>query len=327
MITFAKPLYFLLLLAIPLFLLLIFRRKKNPATFTLSTLGAFSREKLSWKSRWHWLPLLLLILAYAMMVTALARPQSRSSHSTQSTEGINIILALDVSGSMLARDLEPNRMEAAKSVAAEFVNSRPHDNIGLVVFAGESYTQCPLTTDHAVLLNLISSVQMGYVNDGTAIGSGLATSINRLRETESGDKVIILLTDGTNNQGAIAPRTAAEMAKSFGIKVYTIGVGTMGEAPTPFETIFGIEYRMMPVEIDEDLLQSIASLTGGRYFRATDNQSLRAVYEEIDEMETTELKVESYTQMTEHFATFLWVAFALGFLALVLRGTLFRSLP
>ncbi|MDO5036359.1 MAG: VWA domain-containing protein [Porphyromonas sp.] len=326
--TFAKPLYFLLLLAVPLFVYLYYLREKKPATFKISSLGAFRKSQLSWKSRWYWLPDLLLLVAYVLMVVALARPQSSTSHTMQTTEGINIVITLDLSGSMLSRDLQPNRMEAAKTVAAEFVNSRPNDNIGLVVFAGESYTQCPLTTDHAVLLNLINSLEMGLMNDGTAIGSGLATSINRLREIESsGSKVIILLTDGSNNQGAISPLSAAEIAKNYGIKVYTIGVGTMGEAPTPVQTMFGIEYRMMPVEIDEPLMQQISDLTGGQYFRATDNASLRSVYAEIDRMEKDELKVESFTQMTEHFEIYLWIAMILSLVALLLRVTFFKTLP
>lgn len=325
--TFAKPLYLLLLLAVPLFIFLFLHRRKRPATFQLSTLGAFIKQQLSWKSKWYWLPFTLLCLGYISAVFALARPQSSTQLSTQKTEGINIVLAMDVSGSMLTRDLEPNRFEAAKSVAAQFVSSRPHDNIGLVVFAGESYTQCPLTTDHAVLLNLINSVEMGLINDGTAIGSGIATAINRLKEAEGESKVIILLTDGTNNQGAIAPRTAAEIAKNYGIKIYTIGVGTMGEAPTPFQTIFGVEYRMMPVEIDEVLLKDVAQQTGGTYFRATDNESLRQVYEEIDKMERVELKVENFTQKAEHFVPFLYSALILTLISLLLRTTIFRSLP
>lgn len=325
--TFAHPYFFLLLLLVPLAIWLYLWREKRPATFTLSTIGAFRGRKVSWRTRLCWLPFALALLAFISGVVALARPQSSNAYSTESTEGINIVLALDLSGSMLAKDLQPNRFEAAKSVAGEFVSSRPYDNIGLVVFAGESYTQCPLTTDHAVLLNMINSVEMGLVNDGTAIGSGLATAVNRLKEIKEGSKVVILLTDGTNNSGTIAPVTAAEIAASFGIRVYTIGVGTMGEALYPIQTYLGVEYVSMPVEIDEASLKQIASATGGQYFRATDNNSLHQIYEEIDQLEKVKLKVESFTQKEELFPPYLWAALILLFVALLLRSTLFRRMP
>lgn len=325
--TFAHPYYFLLLLLVPLAIWLYLWREKRPATFTLSTIGAFRGRRVSWRTRLCWLPFALALLGFVSGVIALARPQSSNAYSTESTEGINIVLALDISGSMLAKDLQPNRFEAAKSVAGEFVSSRPYDNIGLVVFASESYTQCPLTTDHAVLLNMINSVEMGLVNDGTAIGSGLATAVNRLKEIKEGSKVVILLTDGTNNSGTIAPVTAAEIAASFGIRVYTIGVGTMGEALFPIQTYLGIEYVNMPVEIDEASLKQIASTTGGQYFRATDNNSLHKIYEEIDQLEKVKMKVESFTQKEELFPPYLWVALILLFTALLLRSTLFRRMP
>lgn len=325
--TFAHPYFFLLLLLVPLAIGLYLWREKRPATFTLSTIGAFRGRKVSWRTRLCWLPFALALLAFISGVVALARPQSSNAYSTESTEGINIVLALDISGSMLAKDLQPNRFEAAKSVAGEFVSSRPYDNIGLVVFAGESYTQCPLTTDHAVLLNMINSVEMGLVNDGTAIGSGLATAVNRLKEIKEGSKVVILLTDGTNNAGTIAPVTAAEIAASFGIRVYTIAVGTMGEALFPIQTYLGVEYVKMPVEIDEASLKQIASATGGLYFRATDNNSLHKIYEEIDQLEKVKMKVESFTQKEELFPPYLWAALILLFAALLLRSTLFRRMP
>ena len=325
--TFAHPYFFLLLLLVPLAIWLYLWREKRPATFTLSTIGAFRGRKVSWRTRLCWLPFALALLAFISGVVALARPQSSNAYSTESTEGINIVLALDISGSMLAKDLQPNRFEAAKRVAGEFVSSRPYDNIGLVVFAGESYTQCPLTTDHAVLLNMINGVEMGLVNDGTAIGSGLATAVNRLKEIKEGSKVVILLTDGTNNSGTIAPVTAAEIAASFGIRVYTIGVGTMGEALYPIQTYLGVEYVSMPVEIDEASLKQIASATGGQYFRATDNNSLHQIYEEIDQLEKVKLKVESFTQKEELFPPYLWAALILLFAALLLRSTLFRRMP
>lgn len=325
--TFAHPYFFLLLLLVPLAIGLYLWREKRPATFTLSTIDAYRGRMVSWRTRLCWLPFALALLAFISGVVALARPQSSNAYSTESTEGINIVLALDISGSMLAKDLQPNRFEAAKSVAGEFVSSRPYDNIGLVVFAGESYTQCPLTTDHAVLLNMINSVEMGLVNDGTAIGSGLATAVNRLKEIKEGSKVVILLTDGTNNSGTIAPVTAAEIAASFGIRVYTIGVGTMGEALYPIQTYLGVEYVSMPVEIDEASLKQIASATGGQYFRATDNNSLHKIYEEIDQLEKVKLKVESFTQKEELFPPYLWAALILLFAALLLRSTLFRRMP
>lgn len=327
MVTFIYPQYFWLLLLVPFFIWLYIHRRKKPSTFTLSTSRAFKGMKSSWRVALHWLPFAFLLMSFILGVFALARPQSSSSHSSQTTEGINVVLAVDASGSMLAQDLQPNRMEAAKSVAAEFVSSRPNDNIGLVVFAGESYTQCPLTTDHAMLINLLNNVQMGLVSDGTAIGSGLATCVNRLKDIDAESKVVILLTDGTNNSGTIAPLTAAEIAQNFGVRVYTIGVGTKGEAPSPVQTVFGIEYVMMPVVIDEAMLQSIADMTGGKYFRATDNNSLRNIYAEIDQMEKVKLKVENFTQKTEHFPTFLWGALGLAFIALLGRSTIFRSMP
>lgn len=283
--------------------------------------------KRSLRSRLTWIPFALLQIAYACMVTALARPQSFSTSSLSETEGINIMLSVDISGSMLARDLKPNRVEAAKAVASEFIASREHDNIGLVVFAGESFTQCPLTTDHAVLLNLLSKVDIGFLEDGTAIGDGLATAVTRLKDQPSESKVVILLTDGTNNAGTIDPMTAAEIAKSFGIRVYTIAVGTMGEAPYPVMTDFGIEYQMMPVEIDETSLRTIASTTGGSFFRATDNRSLEEIYSEIDQMEKIRLEVHNYTQRAEHFMPWLWVAILCLFGAVLFRTTVFRTMP
>lgn len=325
--TFAHPEAFFLLLLVPLVILLRIRRVKRPATFTLSSTNAFRDMRSGLRAHLTWLPTALLLVAYSCMVVALARPQSFSSSSTGETKGINIMLSIDISGSMLARDLKPNRVEAAKAVASEFVASRPHDNIGLVVFAGESFTQCPLTTDHTVLLNLLSSIDIGLLEDGTAIGDGLATAVTRLKECEGESRVVILLTDGTNNAGTIDPKTAAEIARSFGVRVYTIAVGTKGEAPYPVITDFGIEYRMMPVEIDETSLRSIAELTGGRFFRATDNSSLAEIYSEIDRMEKVKLEVHDYTQRTEHFVPWLWAALAMLFAAVLLRSTLLRTLP
>lgn len=225
------------------------------------------------------------VLAIVFLVTALARPQSSNSWQTYSSEGIDIVLGLDISTSMLARDFTPDRLEAAKEVATKFILERPQDRIGLVVFAGESFTQCPLTTDQAVLVNLLREVQSGMIEDGTAIGLGLANAVNRLKDSPAKSKVVILLTDGVNNRGSIAPVTAAELAKTYGIRVYTIGVGTYGEAPYPVQTPFGIQLQNVPVEIDEAVLKQIASVTGGQYFRATDNDKLQQIYNEIDQLE------------------------------------------
>lgn len=237
------------------------------------------------------------------------------------------MLAMDISGSMLAQDLKPNRLEAAKDVAASFINGRPNDNIGLVVFSAESFTQCPLTTDHTVLLNLFKDIQSGMIEDGTAIGLGLANAVSRIKDSQAKSKVIILLTDGSNNAGEVAPVTAAEIAKTFGVRVYTIGVGTKGMAPYPFQTAFGVQYQNIPVEIDEATLKQIASTTGGQYFRATDNASLKEIYSEIDQMEKTKISVREYSKKQEEYKNWALLAFALLLAELLLRNTLLRNIP
>jgi Ca-activated chloride channel family protein len=228
---------------------------------------------------------------------------------------------------MLARDFEPDRLEASKDLAIQFINGRRNDRIGLVVFSGESFTQCPLTTDHNVLINLFRDIESGIIEDGTAIGMGLATAVNRLKDSKSPSKVIILLTDGVNNAGTIAPVTAAELAQTFGIKVYTIGVGSMGQAPYPVNTPYGVQLRNMPVEIDEDLLEDIAQLTGGKYFRATNNAKLKQIYDEIDQMEKIELEVKEYSRKEEEFFVFVLIAAALLLAEVILRHTLLRQIP
>lgn len=237
------------------------------------------------------------------------------------------MLAMDISGSMLAQDLKPDRLEAAKDVAASFINGRPNDNIGLVVFSAESFTQCPLTTDHAVLLNLFKDIQSGMIQDGTAIGLGLANAVSRIKDSQAKSKVIILLTDGSNNAGEIAPVTAAEIAKTFGIRVYTIGVGTKGMAPYPFQTAFGVQYQNIPVEIDEATLRQIASTTGGQYFRATDNASLKEIYSEIDQMEKTKISVREYSKKQEEYKNWALLVFGLLLGEILLRNTLLRNIP
>ncbi|MGL4806063.1 MAG: vWA domain-containing protein, partial [Bacteroidales bacterium] len=272
MLVFAKPLYFILMV-IPLAMIVwyLFRQRRAEATIQFSTTQGIDKIKPSLKVRLRHLPFVLQVLAIMALIAALARPQTSNSWENVTTEGIDIMMSMDISSSMLAADLKPNRLEAAKDVAAAFINGRQNDNIGLVVFSGESFTQVPLTTDHAVLLNMFQSIQSGMIEDGTAIGLGLANSVSRLKESKAKSKVIILLTDGSNNRGEIAPVTAAEIAKSFGIRVYTIGVGTIGTAPYPVQTPFGVQYQNMPVDIDENVLKQIASMTGGQYFRATDN--------------------------------------------------------
>ncbi|MBZ4652477.1 MAG: BatA type, partial [Proteiniphilum sp.] len=294
---FLHPEYlYLLLLLVPLTLWYIVRLSKAQASFRLASTDAFNGLKPGFRVYMRHFPFLLRLLSIALVIIVIARPQSVSSWEESETQGIDIVLALDVSGSMLAQDLKPDRLQAAKKVAAEFITDRSNDNIGLVIFAGESFTQCPLTTDHKVLLNLLDDINFGMIDDGTAIGLGLATSVNRLKESQSQSKVVILLTDGTNNSGQIAPLTAADLARSYGIRVYTVGVGTKGMAPTPVNTPFGIRMQNMPVDIDEETLTEIAAITGGQYFRAQDTEGLRQVYNEIDEMEKYLISVQNVTR-------------------------------
>ncbi|MBO7269791.1 MAG: VWA domain-containing protein, partial [Bacteroidales bacterium] len=300
--TFAHPYYFLLLLLlIPAILWYVLKRKQRFASLQVSNTFAFKQMPKTWKQRCQHLPFVLRCLVFSLVVVVLARPQSVDSWQNTSTEGIDIVVALDISTSMLAEDLKPNRLEAAKSIASSFVADRHNDNIGLVLFAGESFTQCPLTTDHAVLMNLFGSIQCGMIEDGTAIGLGLANAVSRVKDSQAKSKVIILLTDGTNNRGDIDPLTAAELAKTFGIRVYTIGVGKKGKAPYPFQTANGVVYQNVEVNIDEEPLKQIASLTGGVYFRATDNATLAGIYQEIDQLEKTKMQVREYSKRQEEF--------------------------
>ena len=325
---FANPKYlFLLILLIPLLVWYILKLRHMQPTLKMSSISAFKGRPTSLKAYLRHLPFALRFLAIALVIIAIARPQNINSWDETETEGIEIIMALDVSGSMLAQDLKPNRLDAAKKVASEFVTDRERDNIGLVVFAGESFTQCPLTTDHGVLLSLLHEVKYGMIEDGTAIGLGLANSVNRLKDSKSKSKVVILLTDGSNNRGQIAPLTAADLAKSFGIRVYTIGVGSRGMAPTPVMTPYGERVMNMPVEIDEKTLTEIAGLTGGEYFRATDNKSLKSIYNQIDEMEKTLIRMNTITKKQELFLPFVLLALGLILIELTLRRTLLRNIP
>lgn len=327
-ITFAQPFFFWFLLLIPIMIIVyFFYVRKKTSQIKHSGFELFRGIKPSIRQRLSLMPLIFKIVAFAFAIVALARPQSTSSGQNVITEGIDIIIAFDISTSMLAEDLKPNRIEAAKKAAIEFIDSRPNDRIGLVVFAGESFTQCPLTTDHAVLKNLLSDVKSGVLADGTALGEGLATAVNRIRNSKAKSKVIILLTDGVNNLGAIAPETAGEIAKTFGIRVYTIGAGTRGMAPYPFKTPFGTQYQNVEVQIDEDVMQKIANETDGKYFRATNSSKLKEIYTSIDKLEKTKIDVTEYRHHTEEF--YPWALVALLFLLadIILRFTIFKSIP
>ena len=272
------------------------------------------------------LPFALRIAALSLIIVALARPRSSNEVEKRDTEGIDIVLAMDVSTSMLARDFTPDRLSAAKDIAIEFISQRPSDRMGIVVFAGESYTQCPLTTDRATLINLMKEVQTDLIEDGTAIGNGLATAVARMMDSDAPSRVVILLTDGVNNRGEIAPQTAAEIAKTYGIRVYTIGVGANGTAPYPVMTPWGVEVRNMQVEIDEDLLKEVAKTTGGRYFRATDNTKLAEIYSEINKMETARTTVDSFPVYKELFGGYALAALICLALELLV-GLMLRRLP
>jgi Ca-activated chloride channel family protein len=266
-------------------------------------------------------------IAISTIILALARPRSSDDFEKINTEGIDIVLAMDVSTSMLARDFNPDRISAAKDIAIEFIAQRPSDRMGIVVFAGESFTQCPLTTDRATLINLLKEVETGLIEDGTAIGNGLATAVARLKDSQAKSRVIILLTDGVNNRGEIAPLMAAEIAKTYGIRVYTIGVGAMGVAPYPVMTPYGVEIQQVQVEIDEQLLGEIAQNTGGRYFRATDNTKMLEIYSEINKMETSRTVVDSFPVYKELFMKYALIALAALLIELLFRMIIFRKLP
>ena len=326
--TFKNPeLFYLLLVIVPMAAWYIFRQKRNTASIQVSSTASVFKAPKTIRHYLRHLVFICQMIAIAFFVVVLARPQSSSNWENVTTEGIDIIIALDISSSMLARDFSPDRLEAAKNVAMEFISGREHDRMGLVVFAGEAFTQCPLTTDRAVLLNLFKDIQSGLIEDGTAIGNGLATGVNRLKDSEAISRVVILLTDGENNRGEVAPMTAAEIAKTFGIRVYTVGVGSVGTAPYPFQTPFGIELRDMEVKIDEDLLTQIASITGGQYFRATSNKKLEEIYKEIDALEKSKIDVQQYNRKSEEFLPFAVLGALFLIAGLFLRTTIFRNIP
>ncbi len=326
-IEFANPQLFWLLLLLPLAILwYILTRKKQVASLSISSIKGFKTSNVLSKLK----PLLFAfrLLALAAIITALARPQTKEvSSKTKTTKGIDIVMSIDVSSSMLAKDLKPNRLDALKEVAIDFIRKRPNDRIGLVAYAAESYTKTPITSDKSIVLSSLRDIDYGQLEDGTAIGMGLATSVNRLKESKAISKVIILLTDGVNNTGFIEPQTAADLAVEYDIKTYTIGLGTNGNALTPiaYNRDGSFKFGMRQVEIDEALLQNIADVTGGKYFRATDNDKLEEIYDEINKLEKTEIEEFKYTRYEEKYRPWVFLAVVFLLLEWVLRGTIFKS--
>ncbi|HBH82358.1 MAG: aerotolerance regulator BatA [Bacteroidetes bacterium GWE2_41_25] len=324
---FAEPYYLYLLAVVPAIIAFyVLKQHKANASLRMPGLSPFDGTGLTFRHYLRHILFAFRVAVISLLIIVLARPQATNKFQDVTTEGIDIVLTLDISGSMLARDFKPDRLQASKNVATEFISGRPYDRIGLVVFSGESFTQCPLTTDHAVLINLLRDIESGMIEDGTAIGNGLATAVNRIKDSDAKSRVIILLTDGVNNRGDIAPATAADIAKTFGIRVYTVGVGTMGMAPYPVQTPFGLQYQNMPVEIDEDILKQISQLTGGMYFRATDNDKLVQVYREIDKLEKSKIDVRQFSRKDEKFLIPALIAFILLGLEILVRHTIFRNL-
>lgn len=327
-----KEYFLLLLLLVPYVLWYFLYRKRSEPTMRMSDTFAYQAAPKSWRVRLLSVPMLLRCLTFVLIVCALARPQTHNSWDNRTVEGIDIMLAMDVSTSMLAEDLKPNRLEAAKEVASEFVSGRPSDNIGLTIFAGESFTQCPLTIDHGSLLNLLNNVRTdiaarGLIQDGTAVGMGLANAVSRLKGSKAKSKVVILLTDGSNNMGDISPLTAAQIARSLGIRVYTIGVGTNKVAPYPMPVAGGVQYVNMPVEIDTKTLSDIAAITEGNFYRATNNRELKQIYRDIDKLEKTKMNVTKFSKRYEAFQPFAIAAVICLLLELLLRNTILRRIP
>lgn len=313
-------LLYLEFLLIPMILIYLYWEFFGKKPFlSVSTISPFKSQQSIIKNLLRHLPFVLRLITVALIIVAIARPRTSSTIQKSDAEGIDIVLALDVSTSMLARDFTPDRIEAAKDIAIEFISQRPSDRMGVVVFAGESYTQSPLTTDRATLINLIKEIQCGLIDDGTAIGNGLANAVARLKDSQAKSRVVILLTDGVNNSGEVAPEMAVEIAKTYGIRVYTIGVGAMGTAPYPVMTPFGVRVMDVEVEIDEQLLKDIASATGGTYFRATDNTKLMQIYSEINKMEKVRVSVDSFPVYTEEFTKFAFWAMLAFLLEILIR--------
>ncbi|MDZ7725812.1 MAG: VWA domain-containing protein [candidate division KSB1 bacterium] len=332
MLRFANPEFLLLLLAVPAMIYGYIRRhraREGGATLRYSNLGLVKKAGSTARKKYRHSLFVFRVLTVIFLVIVLARPQSGQKETEVHTEGVDIILAMDISSSMRAEDFKPkNRLEAAKIVATDFIQGRQNDRIGLVVFAAQSFTQCPLTLDYGILLQFLEKIEIGLIDDGTAIGMALGNCVNRLRNSKAKSKVIILLTDGRNNRGELDPQTAAKVAEAYNLKIYTIGVGKRGEALYPVQDpVFGKRYVRMPVQIDEELLEKIASTTGGRYFRATDKTSLEQIFDEIDQLEKTKIEVKEYTRYRELFIPFLLAALGLILLEIVLANTVFRKIP
>jgi Ca-activated chloride channel family protein len=327
-VVFANPGFLYLLALIPLILAFRFwKGKKSNASVKISSLLPFQMEgkPIRWYLREFLFALRLITLA--LLIIVIARPQSANEWEQVNSEGIDIVMCMDVSGSMQAMDFSPNRLEASKKVASEFISGRQGDRFSIVVFSGESFTQCPLTNDRATVMNLMNELKFGMIEDGTAIGMGLATSVNRLKESQAKSKVVILLTDGINNTGMISPLTAADIAMQNNIRVYTIGVGTMGTAPMPVNTVFGVQTQNVPVEIDEDILQKISDKTGGKYFRATDNAKLAEIYHEIDKLEKTILDVQKFSKRKDEYFPWLLAAVLIFFSEILMRSVFLKNTP
>ncbi len=327
-LTFANPGFLFLLLIVPaLAVWYFYRRRMNQAVIQVSSTKGFRKDYVQWRHYVYNGLYVTRLLAIGLLILALARPQTSLSRQSVNVEGIDLVIALDISGSMLAQDFRPDRLEAAKEVAMEFIDGRPNDRIGLVVFSGESFTQCPITTDHAVLKNLFKEIKSGMIDDGTALGDGMALAVSRLKDSKAVSKVIILLTDGVNNMGSVDPLSAAEIAKLYGIRIYTIGIGTMGYAPYPVQTPFGIQLQQMKVEIDEPLLVKISAMTEGKYFRAQNITKLREIYREIDKMEKTRIDVTEFRKKKEEFLPLVLIAFLFLALEGFVRYTVLKTIP
>ncbi len=327
-IEFANPGFLYLLILIPLMgLWYWYKLKRNNADIQISNTESFKQTRKSFRQYLYHSLFVFRIIIIALLIIVMARPQSSLSRQDVTIEGIDIIMALDVSSSMLAQDLKPDRLEAAKAVAIDFIAGRPDDRIGLVIFSGETFTQAPLTTDHRVIKNLFKDIKSGMIEDGTAIGDGLATSVNRLKDSKAISKVIILITDGVNNSGSLDPLSSAEISKLYGVRIYAIGVGSLGTAPYPVQTAFGIQYQNMEVKIDEDLLKEVAELTDGKYFRATSNRKLQEIYMEIDKLEKSKIDVTEFKKKKEEFLPWALAALFFFLLEILLRNTVFRTIP